>query len=523
MARSSAKRRSRPADSDTGAGVAPKLIWLAAAAGWAFLAAALLGFDRADPPTHAVWPTNSPPANWCGPVGAWLAAHAFKLLGWAIWLPMLIAGAGLVWTLSGRRLAHPVIRTAGTVILTVAFAGLLGLANPSIAPWPELPGGIGGLVGATELTSRFGALGSALWMIALALVGFIVAFDRLAWAVPALVLRQLGVGLGKTAGAGSAGLAGAMGRLKAKRAHRENDLDIDPEDEYADEYEEDEYEEDEDEGEWEEDDAEYEDEYEDEEAEAEPEPEPVVVKKPRKDKKRVRANLEPKPEPAPVAVSAASVASLEEDEEEDDELPGAPQVFTEEQIKEKIAALPVRFAGANRQLASEEDLRDLQQMGDMEGYQFPTLDLLEDPEEDFNETLEQLVREQGEALEAALREYKIKGEVVGIESGPVITLYDVRLAPGTKVAQLTSVQSDLARALKAVNIRVVANQVGRDTVGIEVPNPTKERVRLKELMSSRDRFQKMKLPMFLGKDASGDPLIADLSEMPHMLIAGTTG
>jgi S-DNA-T family DNA segregation ATPase FtsK/SpoIIIE len=159
----------------------------------------------------------------------------------------------------------------------------------------------------------------------------------------------------------------------------------------------------------------------------------------------------------------------------------------------------------------------------MEGYQFPGLDLLEAPEENFSEVLEGMVREQAQALEGALRQYRIDGEVVGIESGPVITLYDVRLAPGTKVAQLNAIDSDIARSLKAVNIRIVRNQAGRDTVGIEVPNPTKERVRLKELMSNSEAFAKMKLPMFLGKDASGEPLIADLTQMPHMLIAGTTG
>ncbi|MCH9057818.1 MAG: DNA translocase FtsK [Planctomycetes bacterium] len=174
-------------------------------------------------------------------------------------------------------------------------------------------------------------------------------------------------------------------------------------------------------------------------------------------------------------------------------------------------------------MATDADLRDLQNVVDMEGYRFPGLDLLEQPEENFSATLEELVREQAEALERALRQYRIKGEVVGIESGPVITLYDVRLAPGTKVSQVTAVSSDIARALKAVNIRIVPNQVGRDTVGVEVPNPTKEKVRLKELMSRSEVSKKMKLPMFLGKDASGEPLITDLTRMPHMLIAGTTG
>jgi len=111
---------------------------------------------------------------------------------------------------------------------------------------------------------------------------------------------------------------------------------------------------------------------------------------------------------------------------------------------------------------------------------------------------------------------------VGIESGPVVTLYSVQLAPGTKVAKVTAIASDLARSLSAQNIRIVANMVGKTTVGIEVPNINKERVRLKELMAG-DAAKSMGLPMFLGKDASGEPLVADLTRMPHMLIAGTTG
>jgi len=197
--------------------------------------------------------------------------------------------------------------------------------------------------------------------------------------------------------------------------------------------------------------------------------------------------------------------------------------FNEEELRRKIARLPIRFASQERKVATEDDLRDLQGVTELSGYRFPGLDLLEAPEENFSLRLESLVREQAQALEAALRQYRIEGEVVGIESGPVITLYDVRLAPGTKVSQLTAVSSDVARALKAVNIRIVPNMAGRDTVGVEVPNPTKEKVRLKELMSRSDSSSRMKLPMFLGKDASGEPLIADLTQMPHMLIAGTTG
>ncbi|MDX2147790.1 MAG: DNA translocase FtsK 4TM domain-containing protein [Planctomycetota bacterium] len=207
----------------------------------------------------------------------------------------------------------------------------------------------------------------------------------------------------------------------------------------------------------------------------------------------------------------------------DDELPGAPQVFDKDALRAKMARLPVVFGQRDVQVASDADLEGLQNVAELEGYRFPGLDLLENPEENFSLKLEEHVRDQGAALESALRQYKIDGEVVGIESGPVITLYHVKLAAGTKVAQITALDKDVARALKAVNIRIVSNMVGRDTIGIEVPNAQKEKVRLKELMSRPERYAKMKLPMFLGKDASGEALIADLTQMPHMLIAGTTG
>ena len=152
------------------------------------------------------------------------------------------------------------------------------------------------------------------------------------------------------------------------------------------------------------------------------------------------------------------------------------------------------------------------------------MDLLVEPESNFTEEMERVVRDQAVTLEEALQQYNIQGEVVGIDTGPVITLYEVRLAPGTKVAVLSGVASDLARSLKAHNIRIVPNMAGKDTVGIEVPNLIKERVRLKELMTvQQDATAKLGLPMFLGKDASGNPLIQDLTTMPHMLIAGTTG
>ncbi len=188
------------------------------------------------------------------------------------------------------------------------------------------------------------------------------------------------------------------------------------------------------------------------------------------------------------------------------------------ELIKKMAKLPVRVASGGK--AAKES--DIQRPDDFEGYMFPSLDLLEDPKEGFGDSIEDLVRQQAVDLEETLQMYGIDGEVSGIEAGPTITLYSIDLAPGTKVSSINSVASDIARSLGAPNIRIVPNAAGRKTVGIEVPNPERETVCIKELMSSK-KTEKMKLPMFLGKDASGEPMVEDLTKMPHMLVAGTTG
>ena len=209
----------------------------------------------------------------------------------------------------------------------------------------------------------------------------------------------------------------------------------------------------------------------------------------------------------------------EEYEEEDEIVEEAPRKrLSPAELVKKMAKLPVRVASSGK--AAKES--DIQRPDNFEGYIFPSLDLLEDPQVGFGDSIEELVRQQAVDLEETLQMYGIDGEVKSIEAGPTITLYSIDLAPGTKVSSINSVASDLARSLGAPNIRIVPNTAGRKTVGIEVPNQERETVCIKELMSSK-RAEKMKLPMFLGKDASGEPMVEDLTKMPHMLVAGTTG
>jgi DNA segregation ATPase FtsK/SpoIIIE, S-DNA-T family len=130
----------------------------------------------------------------------------------------------------------------------------------------------------------------------------------------------------------------------------------------------------------------------------------------------------------------------------------------------------------------------------------------------------------GQRLMDALRTFKIDGTLAGRTTGPTVTQYEIEPAPGVKVRQIASLANDLALAMRAPSIRIVAPIPGRGAVGVEVPNPTPEMVGFRELLEARD-FQQARaaLPIALGKDLEGRVVVADLAKMPHLLIAGATG
>src|SRR5438552_17879554 len=124
----------------------------------------------------------------------------------------------------------------------------------------------------------------------------------------------------------------------------------------------------------------------------------------------------------------------------------------------------------------------------------------------------------------ALRTFRVEGELVGRTTGPVVTQYEIEPAPGVKVRQIANLANDLALAMRAASIRIVAPIPGRGAVGVEVPNPDAEIVALRELIESREfKHARATLPIAPGKDLEGKPVIADLAKMPHLLIAGATG
>jgi S-DNA-T family DNA segregation ATPase FtsK/SpoIIIE len=157
-------------------------------------------------------------------------------------------------------------------------------------------------------------------------------------------------------------------------------------------------------------------------------------------------------------------------------------------------------------------------------YQLPPLDLLREPEQGFAAIQGKMVDEKAQTLEGLLNEFGVNAQVVGAEPGPAITMYELQLAPGVKVSQISNLANDMARALSSGSVRVVAPLPGKHTIGIEVPNSQRETVRLKDLvLRGGSQISRMHIPLFLGKSSSGEALVSDLAAMPHLLIAGTTG
>src|SRR5262249_24241500 len=127
-------------------------------------------------------------------------------------------------------------------------------------------------------------------------------------------------------------------------------------------------------------------------------------------------------------------------------------------------------------------------------------------------------------LEKTFTDFGINVRVVGINTGPVITQYEVALETGLRLHKVTTLADDVALCLKVPSVRMVAPIPGKNTVGIEVPNERRADVRLREVIQAGGaKAARAKVPLFLGKDSEGRPLVHDLADMPHLLIAGTTG
>ena len=158
------------------------------------------------------------------------------------------------------------------------------------------------------------------------------------------------------------------------------------------------------------------------------------------------------------------------------------------------------------------------------GYELPPLNLLAAPRASDRATLSsEAIQENATALEGVLGDFGVRGEIINARPGPVVTLYELEPAPGIKSSRVIGLADDIARSMSALSARVAVVS-GRNAIGIELPNPTREKVFFREMLATKDyEDTQAKLPLCLGKTIGGEPVIVDLARMPHLLIAGTTG
>jgi S-DNA-T family DNA segregation ATPase FtsK/SpoIIIE len=207
---------------------------------------------------------------------------------------------------------------------------------------------------------------------------------------------------------------------------------------------------------------------------------------------------------------------------------GPAEAAVEEQAAEPAEPVEARppAAAGRRPPAQVPIVRPAPVPGEeaFDDYELPPLSLLADPEPFPYDEHDKHLRAQAALLEKTFRDFDLNVHVVGINTGPVITQYEVGLETGLRVHKVTSLADDLALNLKVPSVRMVAPIPGKNAVGVEIPNAHRAVVRLKEvILTAGKSAARLKLPLFLGKDTEGKSLVYDLAEMPHLLIAGRTG
>lgn len=522
---------------------------------WLFLLLAIGSFHDADWPSHIVYP-HGPTQNLCGAVGAFIAYWSYAAIGQGVFPILGFTGFCCIAYVFRVQVGDWWMRLIGLTLLSVAFAAVVHHVFPgSTTSFPEGNGGWIGISASTYLQNHFNTVGTRLILLTIFVIGILLAADDLLMRVPevaAVALANLRDAAARVHVPEMPRLARVGGRndedddsrmtvkkpiprmitrkslsdivddgetspwklsallkwprpKKTEEAEEEIDLEYDNDEPAAQDHA-----------------------YSDEDADPAPATKAVI----------------PPVVHAPPVINGGQSTSVTN--QGDSSAKPQAMVVSNTHSPDYVngaAVTPVEATGdgeAAAQIAPPEIRRDIKvklpsmskprqvsppvRPKELGEYQLPDWSVLADAEHGYAESQEQFVREQAALLEQALREFNIDAHVVEIDTGPVITMYELALAPGVKVSTISGLSNDIQRSLKAETVRIVAPIPGKSTVGIEVPNAEKEKVRLKELMQlAPDGAAKDGIPIFLGKDASGEPLIADLTKMPHCLIAGTTG
>ena len=434
-----------------------------------FLAASLFSYAPSDPPSEVVYPPAEEIANLCGQSGA-LVSHTL-LTGFGLGAYYALASLAFLTAvlLARHEVTEPIVRLCGWLLSLTGISTLAQLAVPQWSPGPVI--GAGGFLGATGaglLEMHFASVGAYILVITSIAVGLFLATDYVLlrmsiWFVWSSFRPMLWAG------------RVASSSVRSRR------------DEFDDEFEDDEYALDEG----------FEDEFDDAEG-------PAIVK-PGQDDEEEEETREP-----------VIVSKDESEEEKTGEEPAKSGGL--------MSALRIRKP---RKTKRDEMIAEIEAAANTDGsadYELPDLDLLLESEPFNFEDHEKEVRRQAKLLEKTFANFGFNVRVVEIQTGPVISQFEVELEAGLRLSKITGLADDVAIALRVPSVRIVAPIPGKNTVGIEVPNTERQLVRLREVIEETNgKAQSMRIPIFLGKDVSGHSLAVDLSTLPHLLIAGRTG
>jgi S-DNA-T family DNA segregation ATPase FtsK/SpoIIIE len=243
-----------------------------------------------------------------------------------------------------------------------------------------------------------------------------------------------------------------------------------------------------------------------------PQPEPAA--RPRAPRKAAAPVVEMEPQAAPVAKAAKPAKAAPQPVEDEDAFEPSFEV-------RPLAIAQPKVPGKTNSREQREQQKAFD--FDAEGFQLPELAMLAKPKPRSAEFDEEALRQNARLLESVLAEFGVRGQIDQIRPGPVVTMYELVPAAGTKTARVVALADDIARSMSVISCRVAVAQ-GRNAIGIEMPNSRRETVYLRDLLSSSDYDKATHiLPMALGETIGGETYIADLAKMPHLLIAGTTG
>jgi S-DNA-T family DNA segregation ATPase FtsK/SpoIIIE len=463
------------------------LMALVLMAATAFLLASLATYHPADPPVARMAPAHDHAANACGVFGAAVAAFGYEWLGFGAWFATALVTLLTVAQLRRHPLPDLPLRVAAAAVATAGVCTLLATFLPV---WVERPlwgpGGRIGALGRLFVEAHLAHAGAAIVTTAITAASLFVACDAVVLATWSAIVAATGWILGVAAATGRGFGAWRTARqaaraaatpepavrrfpgLRGRPAAADDEADDDADDDgaAADE-------------------------------------EPTI---------RVRRR-----EPV---VAASPVTPVEDEADVDNDTDGDEDA-TEDEPEEAPArpAVPIRTRGSRRVpeplTLSPDPVVD---------YELPAIDLLLETEYLQLDQQEQEVRDRARVLEKTFGEFGFKVKVVEVETGPVISQYEIELEAGLRLAKITNLADDLAIALRVPSVRIVAPIPGKNSVGIEVPNTTRQMVRLREVIEeTQAKSRTMKIPIYLGKDVAGNPMVVDMAGLPHLLIAGRTG